>query len=229
MIVQPSSQPSNWKDSKIVGVVELTAISVFIFIQNKYKILPISEVPYLFLFGWMMLRLRGLKWRSIGLTKPEKWGRIIASAFVVGILIQVSSEFITEPLIAHFTKQPVDLSDFKDLPGNMTLALIYLVLIWTLAAFGEEFVFRGYILNRMADVGGRTTISWAIGLVLVSVLFGIGHFYQGISGMVGSGISSLEFGAIYFLFRRNLWAAVLAHGFSDTIGLALIYFGWAKV
>lgn len=161
--------------------------------------------------------------------KPDSWLRTIALALVVGILVQVLSEFVTEPLITYVTQQPVDLSDFKDLPGNTILMIIYFVLIWTLAAFGEEFVFRGYIMNRMAEVGDRTTLAWVISLVLVSVLFGVGHFYQGISGMIGSGISSLEFGAIYFFFRRNLRAAILAHGFTDTIGLLLIYFGWASI
>ena len=31
--------------------------------------------------------------------------------------------------------------------------------------------------------------------------------------------------ALYLAAGRNLWLPILAHGFSDTIALALIYFG----
>jgi hypothetical protein len=121
------------------------------------------------------------------------------------------------------------LSEFKPLVGNTTLLIVYFVVIWTLAAFGEELVYRGYTMNRMADVGNRTSSAWLISLLLVSVLFGIGHFYQGITGMIDSGISSLIFGSLYLYTNRNLWASILAHGFSDTIGLLIIYFDLVKI
>ena len=64
-------------------------------------------------------------------------------------------------------------------------------------------------------------------MVVVSLLFGLGHFYQGPAGMIGSSVSGLLFGALYLTWGRNLWLPILAHGFSDTIGLALIYLGLA--
>ena len=62
-------------------------------------------------------------------------------------------------------------------------------------------------------------------MVIVSLLFGLGHFYQGVAGVASSTVSGLFFGVLYLKSGRNLWLPILAHGFSDTIGLALIYLG----
>jgi len=54
------------------------------------------------------------------------------------------------------------------------MALVALLLIWTFAAFGEEIVYRGYLLKREADIGGRSPGAYWMGIVLVSILFGYG-------------------------------------------------------
>ena len=37
----------------------------------------------------------------------------------------------------------------------------------------------GYVLNRGADLGGRSVPAWAASLIFVTGLFGFGHSYQG--------------------------------------------------
>jgi len=49
-------------------------------------------------------------------------------------------------------------------------------------------------------------------------------------GQAGWGLKSAAwFGVLYLKGGRNLWLPILAHGFSDTIGLVLIYLGLVKV
>src|ERR1700730_17086845 len=72
-----------------------------------------------------------------------------------------------------------DLSDFASMVGNLKLFLIYLVLLSTLAALGEEVDYRGYLMNRVAGVFGETKVGWIVSLVVVSVVFGCGHIDQG--------------------------------------------------
>jgi membrane protease YdiL (CAAX protease family) len=81
------------------------------------------------------------------------------------------------------------------------------------------------MMNRMADLGNRTSLAWVMSLLAVSVLFGLGHFYQGPTGVVDTGITSLILGGLYFYSGRNLWLPILTHGFSNTIGVLLIFFG----
>ena len=59
----------------------------------------------------------------------------------------------------------------------------------------------------------------------VSILFGYGHFYKGPAGIIDSGVAGLILGSAYMLAGRNLWASVLAHGFIDTFGVVMLYFG----
>jgi CAAX protease family protein len=108
---------------------------------------------------------------------------------------------------------------------NLPAALGMLALVWTLAAFGEEMAYRGYVVERAAALGRHSPAAYTTAVVVVSVLFGLGHFYQGLAGVIGSSVSGLLFGMLYLRGERNLWLPILAHGFSDSIGLALIYLG----
>jgi membrane protease YdiL (CAAX protease family) len=189
---------------------------------NLFDIVPISETPWLVILGWFSLRRRGLTWRTLGLRHPGRWITTIGTAFGAAVGLQLASEFVIEPVIGR-----PDLSDFQSLVGNLPGALGMLALVWTFAAFGEELAYRGYVLERAATVGHRSPAGYATAVVAVSALFGLGHFYQGAAGVMGSAVSGLLFGVLYLKGGRNLWLPIIANGFSDTIGLALIYLGLA--
>jgi hypothetical protein len=104
--------------------------------------------------------------------------------------------------------------------------LVWPPVVWGFAAFGEEIGYRGYLLNRAADAGGRSTPAFWAAMVLVSVLFGYGHAYKGPSGILDSGIAGLILGSAYLLSGRNLWTSILAHGFIDTFAVGAVFFGW---
>ncbi|MFN2515107.1 MAG: type II CAAX prenyl endopeptidase Rce1 family protein [Pyrinomonadaceae bacterium] len=40
-------------------------------------------------------------------------------------------------------------------------------IVWTLAAFGEELVYRGYLMNRVAELACGSSRAWAVSLVVV--------------------------------------------------------------
>lgn len=222
--MQESADKFDWRKSKWLAGVELLIAVLLLLGHNLFQVVPISETPFILGLGWISLRLRGLGWRSVGLVKPDSWGRTILLAVLSAIGLQLLSTYVTEPLITLFTHQPTDLSKFQPLVGNVKILGIYLLVIWTLAAFGEELVYRGYMMNRMADLGNRTTIAWAISLLAISTLFGLGHFYQGPTGVVDTAVTSLILGGLYFFSGRNLWLPILTHGFSNTLAALLIFF-----
>ena len=96
---------------------------------------------------------------------------------------------------------------------------------WTLAACGEEFVYRGYLLTRIARTLGHTPRAWLGALTATSILFGVGHRYQGVSGMITAGLAGLALGLLYLATGRNLWVSVIAHGTMDTVGFLLLFLG----
>jgi membrane protease YdiL (CAAX protease family) len=116
----------------------------------------------------------------------------------------------------------------SEITGNVKVALLALVIAWTFAAFGEEIAYRGYLLTRAADLGKRSTAAYWFGIVLVSILFGYGHYYKGPSGIIDSGVAGLILGTAYTLAGRNLWVCILTHGFIDTFAVIDAFFGWSK-
>jgi membrane protease YdiL (CAAX protease family) len=103
------------------------------------------------------------------------------------------------------------------------MSLLVLAIIWVLAAFAEELVYRGYLLNRVAELGGATRGAWIVSLLLVSAAFGFDHLGQGLSGQIIESIAGLLLALVYLGAGRNLVVAIVAHGIADTIDVALIY------
>ena len=142
-----------------------------------------------------------------------------------GVGYQGFSLYVAEPAIARLTGKLPDVSLFAPLAGNVHFLLISLAVAWTLAAVGEEFVYRGYLLTRIARGLGDTPRVWLGALAVTTILFGVGHRYQGASGMISAGLGGLAFGLLYLATGRNLWVAVIAHGTMDTLGFLLLFLG----
>ena len=221
-----SSGPKTWySQSRWVSAVEL-AIGAFIVIgYNILHILP-NEVPILFILGLASLRLRDGSWGAMGLRRPSSWQRTIVIAFAATALRILLAELVIDPITARFWPPAAAPSGTDSITGNVGQALLWLGIVWTWAAFGEEIAYRGYLVTRGADLGARTPAAYWASVVFVAALFGIGHYYKGPSGMIDSGVAGLILGAAYMLSGRNLWASILAHGFIDTFGVAALFFGW---
>ena len=187
--------------------------------------LPLPILP-LFVVAWVSLRLRGLRWRDVGLKRPKRWLSTIGYALLFGIGYQVLDVLFITPLLEKMTGQPVDLSQFALIRGNLPFFLGSLLASWTLAAFIEELFFRGYLLNRTMDFSGRDKKGILIALGLNALVFGAAHFYQGSTGVISTTLAGLALGGLYFFAGNNLWLPILTHGIIDTTGFLLIYLGW---
>lgn len=205
-------------------VVELAIIAA-LFIADIYHHIYVSKTPYLFLLGWASLRLRDLRWKDVGFARARNWGKAVLIGVVAGVCFQLFELFVTQPLLARLLHKMPDLSDFNDVVGNLKLFLIYMVLLWTLGALGEEIVYRGYLMNRIARVFHSSKVAWIFSLVAVSIVFGCAHLDQGATGMIENIWDGLLLGALYLACGRNLAAPVIAHATMDTLDFVLIYLG----
>jgi len=209
-----------------VFVIELIIIAAIFYLDYRHVRLG-SKVPYLFLIGWVSLRMRGLRWKDVGLFRPASpWTKILIVGLVAGIGTEVLELFVTQPLLTKIFNRGPNLHELQLLVGNRKLLIIGIVLSWVLAALGEELVYRGYLTNRVAEIFGASKSAWIIAAILVTLLFGFSHFHQGPTGITENIIDGGILAAIYFATGRNLWAPIIAHGLTDTIDVVLIYLGW---
>ena len=212
-------------DSRLMSGFELALGAAIVVGYNVFHVIP-NEVPILFVLGLLSIRLRDGRLSAMGFKRPNSWARVIQIALIAAALRILLGEFVIDPLTERFWPPAVVPAEAAEITGNLKVALLALVIVWGFAAFGEEIAYRGYLLTRAADLGRRTTAAYWVGAVLVSVLFGIGHFYKGPAGIVDSGVAGLILGAAYIISGRNLWTSILAHGFIDTFGVTVVYFGW---
>ena len=218
------STPQGWRHSKQLIVAEF-ALFAAIFIADWQGLIWPSKTPLLLALGWISLRIRGLGWKDIGWARYRTWKRTLLVGIGAGLLINAFELFVVGPLLTHFTGKAANLEDFRPLVGNWKLLLLVLAGNWTLAAFGEEMVYRGYLLNRLADIGRRTRPAFIAALVVSSVVFAFAHTYQEVTGVVEAGIDGLWLGLLYVACDRKLSVAIIAHGVSNMPDLILIYLG----
>jgi membrane protease YdiL (CAAX protease family) len=79
-------------------------------------------------------------------------------------------------------------------------------------------------MNTLARTFRQEKTGWIIACIVNSVIFGIGHTYQGISGVILLTIVGLLYALFYLASGRNLWVPILIHGLYDTSAFLVIFF-----
>jgi len=191
------------------------------------RIFPFSVQILLVAFASLSLWLRGLNWSAVGLRKPINWWKMLILAILSAALICVVVNLLFGPIIERLAGNSPSNTRFENVRGNFPVLMGWLSVAWTLAAFGEEMAFRGYFMNRIFDLIGNGRVGWISALLLSSLLFGVGHGYQGFAGAIGTTEIGLLLGVMYLVNRRNLWMNIVCHGFIDSISLIALYFSKA--
>jgi membrane protease YdiL (CAAX protease family) len=213
--------------SRVLSVLEFLFGAFIVIGHNVFHIVP-NEVVILSVLGLISIRLRDGRWSAMGFKRPGSWRRLLLIALAAAALRILVGQFLIEPVTGFFWPKPIAPALANETTGNAKMALLALLLVWTFAALGEEIAYRGYLLTRAADIGRRSAAAYWIGIVLVSILFGYGHYYKGASGVIDSGVAGLILGTAYMLAGRNLWASIFAHGFIDTLAVIDAFFGWSN-
>lgn len=211
--------------SRWISLGEAILGSLVVVGHSVWHVLP-NSVPLLVAMALISFRLRERSWTAMGLGLPKSWVRTLIFTVAATVVQQAVGQFVVDPLTRPFAHYAAGANPMEGVHGSSGL-LRWLGIIWTYAAFGEEIGYRGYLLNRVADLGDRSRTALVLGLLWSSAMFGFAHWYQGPAGVVSSAVSGLVFGAAYLIAGGNLWVAICAHGFSDTLALLATYSGLA--
>lgn len=101
--------------------------------------------------------------------------------------------------------------------GSLPLAVILLLALR--AGIVEELLFRGYGIERLAAVTGNRSVAAAISLAVFTVAHLGGWDIQFLIVVFPAGLVL----TLLFLWRRDLWANMWAHFFTDFISLVGAY------
>jgi len=179
---------------------------------------------------WIGLRLRGQTWRRFGLrfARISRGPALRAVLVSLGVFIAGLAGFAIGAIImANIVGIPdsADMSGYDYLRGNLPLTLLALVAVYIVSSFGEEVIYRGFIINRIEELVGRGRLGTAIAVVCSAVIFGLVHFTWGPTGMVQTAFMGLALAVSYLVVGRNLWILILAHAYLDTILIVQMYLG----
>ena len=206
---------------------------IYDFLNRPYMVLLTMLIAPLFGFldrnfvfffglgiGFLILWGSNFKWSTFGIGKKITRNTIVKS-LIITLLFFVGFSVI-DPILQDYLGD-FDLSSVDDIRGNFAGFFVLMIIMWVFAAFGEEFLFRGYYMKSLAELLGNSNKSWLLSAIITSVYFSVSHIYQGTVGVVSVFLWSLLISLIFIKNRSNLLLLVLIHGFNDTIGLTLIY------
>jgi membrane protease YdiL (CAAX protease family) len=122
-----------------------------------------------------------------------------AAVFMIAIVVMTTSQILI-PSLRNAQENP--LQHLMSSPGQAVL----LAVVGTISGGLREEIQRAFILHRFEQhLGGG-----AVGLVLYSLIFGLGHSLQGWAAVITTSILGLFWGYVY-LSRRSIVAPVVSH------------------
>jgi membrane protease YdiL (CAAX protease family) len=222
-----SRRPRRWR--YLIDIIVLVAVTfLFDTVLDAFVPAPINlEKGFVFdaigkmlLIGvaWGLIRLRGERLADIGLKQPASWMRtfMIGIGFAALVFIAI---YLSEK--AGFRR---DLSKFKDVQGNLHLAIFGVFYALIGAGFYEEFMFRGFLMQGLAMLFGASRSAWIFACVVQGALFGAAHAYQNPLGIAITGTLGILMGLLVLASGRNLWPVIIGHGLFDASRFVLFYF-----
>lgn len=169
---------------------------------------------------FLACRIAGLRWKDIGITRTS-WradvlaGLAVAAGFALlqfGLLIPLTGGAQRSDVVANLAQLQ---GGAAAVGGMATLAV--------LGAIAEELLFRGLLLHGIAAVLGGKRAGWAASVVLVTLLFGAVHGYQGWAGVVDTAMYGGLTLSLLCLWRGGrVTAAIAAHAGWNAIAVVCL-------
>lgn len=180
----------------------------FIAIQTIFR-----DLSLLFLVLFFVWR-NSEKISEIGLYFKNFWFEILTGVLLF-FPISFSASILQQILASIGIEPHVNATPFTFEQGGL-YQLILAVFMVTIVAITEETVFRGYLINRFKIFTNR---NW-VAVFFSTVIFALGHSYQGTSGIIVVGYLGLMFALVY-LWRKSLTAPIVMHFMQNFLGIVI--------
>ena len=198
--------------------------------DNQLLIMGIIWCANILMIGLVCLgiKLRGQKWSDFGLTFGRIRFKESFRIFLLSLLVSIlgAAGYVLGTLVmANITGMPesADMSVYEYLHNNIFMLILSLIGVYIISSFGEEVVYRAFLINRISELGLDTKYGKIATVLISAVIFGLVHYTWGPTGMVSTGLMGLAMGICYLKFKKKLWILVLAHAYLDTFLLLQVY------
>ncbi len=167
-------------------------------------------------------RSRGRSLSSLGLSRPRSILKAVLTGVIGAVLIYAGVTMAVSVLAAFDLITPpaaerVLLVDGPDLYLSLSLSI---AVMWVNAAFGEELLFRGFLMNNLMRAFGDTRLAGFAASAVIAVAFGVMHIpSQGLYGLVVTGAVGFLMGLLFLFGKRNLMPVVIAHGVINSVSM----------
>ncbi len=214
-----------------LGILTLIGIAAqFLFTHGVYPALglpsngpvPIRSLIIVVVIS-LFLKKHDESWSDYGLKQPFKHWQfflIVIGLFLSNLLLVQN---VKDWIRGVFKLPPTDYSFFEHIHGSELALIIWLIIVWLAAAFGEEMIFRGYLLKRFQVLFKDKKIGFACGIIFQATIFGFGHAYAGLGTAVAVGFGALVTGSYLLLTKRSIWPLIIIHGLWDSLAFILFY------
>lgn len=178
---------------------------------------------------WLGIKLRGETWKNFGLSFNKITFKDALRVFLWSLLvfiIAMAGFIIGSILMANITGIPEgssDMSGYAYLKDNFGMLLLSLAGVYIVSSFGEEVIYRGFLINRISQLGMNSKKAQWIAVILSSLIFGFAHYEWGPMGIGQTTFMGLALGICYLKLKKRLWILILAHAYMDTILMVKMY------
>ncbi|MGX1928315.1 CPBP family intramembrane glutamic endopeptidase [Flagellimonas sp. 2504JD4-2] len=175
------------------------------------------------------LWLRGENWKDFGISLRFGNAKGLLKTFLWSILVLVITLILfglghkVGTLFFPVDAQ-IDVSGYEYLKNNPGIFVLSLIGVYIISSFGEEFIYRGFLINRLAWLFNGTKARNVIAILFSSILFGLAHYKWGAIGVVQTLFMGMALATSYVLLRKKLNILILAHIYMDSMLFLNIYF-----
>ncbi len=183
----------------------------------------------LLLLIWLGLKLRNEDWTYFGLSIKGISPKSVFKGFLLSLLVfalAIIGFVVGSIIMANITGIPenADMSNYKYLQGNIGMLILTLIGVYIVSSFGEEVIYRGFLINRISELGFSKKIGSILSVIISAIIFGFIHYEWGAMGIAQTGFMGLALGLCYIYMKKKLWIMVFAHAYMDTILMLQLYF-----
>lgn len=192
--------------------------------RSFYRRLLVLEWGLTLLVVLVWLSAPGVGAAAVGLRWPQQWPDLATGLAIALVLlfVVVSTRALRSGALleADAPRRRPGEGRHAEAPGQSTLALLprtagerrLFTLVGVTAGVCEEWLYRGFFLAVVAGLAGAPPT--AVLVAVAAVAFGLAHAYQGLAGMVTTGILGGIMATVY-LQTGSLLLPVLLHAVID--------------